>query len=67
MNKLIRAALSALLFAVGLILPTFAVAETQPLTPDGNLEIVEADDRKILRNAIARLLYGFHHADGQQI
>ena len=41
MNKLIRAALSALLFAVGLTLPTFAVAETQPLTPDGNLEIVD--------------------------
>ena len=41
MNKLIRAALSALLFAVGLTLPTFAVAETQPLTPDGNLDIVD--------------------------
>ena len=41
MNKLIRAALSALLCAVGLTLPTFAVAETQPLTPDGNLEIVD--------------------------
>lgn len=41
MNKLIRAALSALLCAVGLALPTFAVAETQPLTPDGNLEIVD--------------------------
>ena len=41
MNKRIRAALSALLFAVGLTLPTFAVAETQPLTPDGNLEIVD--------------------------
>ena len=41
MNKLICAALSALLFAVGLTLPTFAVAETQTLTPDGNLEIVD--------------------------
>ena len=41
MNKLIRAALSALLCAVGLTLPTFAVAEIQPLTPDGNLEIVD--------------------------
>lgn len=41
MNKLIRAAFSALLCAVGLTLPTFAVAETQPLTPDGNLEIVD--------------------------
>ena len=41
MNKLIRAALSALLCAVGLTLPTFAVADTQPLTPDGNLEIVD--------------------------
>ena len=41
MNKLICAALSALLCAVGLTLPTFAVAETQPLTPDGNLEIVD--------------------------
>lgn len=41
MNKRIRAALSALLFAVGLTLPTFAVAETQPLTPDGNLEVVD--------------------------
>ena len=41
MNKLICAALSALLCVVGLTLPTFAVAETQPLTPDGNLEIVD--------------------------
>ena len=41
MNKLIRAALSALLCVVGLTLPIFAVAETQPLTPDGNLEIVD--------------------------
>ena len=41
MNKRIRAALSALLCAVGLTLPAFAMAETQPLTPDGNLEIVD--------------------------
>ena len=41
MNKLICAVLSALLCVVGLTLPTFAVAETQPLTPDGNLEIVD--------------------------
>ena len=41
MNKRICAALCALLCAVGLTLPTFAVAETQPLTPDGNLEIVD--------------------------
>ena len=41
MNKLIRAALSALLCAVMFALPAFAVAETQPLTPDGNLEIVD--------------------------
>ena len=41
MNKLICAALSALLCVVGLTLPTFAVAEIQPLTPDGNLEIVD--------------------------
>ena len=41
MNKLICAALSALLCAVMFTLPTFAVAETQPLTPDGNLEIVD--------------------------
>ena len=41
MNKRICAALSALLCVVGLTLPTFAVAEIQPLTPDGNLEIVD--------------------------
>ena len=41
MNKRIRAALSALLCVVGLTLPTFAVAEIQPLTPDGNLDIVD--------------------------
>ena len=41
MNKRICVALSALLCAVGLTLPTFAVAEIQPLTPDGNLEIVD--------------------------
>lgn len=41
MNKRICAALSALLCAVMFTLPTFAVAETQPLTPDGNLEIVD--------------------------
>ena len=41
MNKLICAALSALLCAVMFTLPTFAVAESQPLTPDGNLEIVD--------------------------
>ena len=41
MNKRICVALSALLCVVGLTLPTFAVAETQPLTPDGNLEIVD--------------------------
>ena len=41
MNKRICAALSALLCVVGLTLPAFAVAETQPLTPDGNLEIVD--------------------------
>ena len=41
MNKLIYAALSALLCVVGLSLPTFAVVETQPLTPDGNLEVVD--------------------------
>ena len=41
MNKRICAALSALLCVVGLTLPTFAVAETQPLTPDGNLEIID--------------------------
>lgn len=41
MNKRICAALSALLCAVMFALPAFAVAETQPLTPDGNLEIVD--------------------------
>ena len=41
MNKLICVALSALLCCVMFTLPTFAVAETQPLTPDGNLEIVD--------------------------
>ena len=41
MNKLICAALSTLLCAVMFTLPSFAVAETQPLTPDGNLEIVD--------------------------
>ena len=41
MNKRICAALSALLCAVMFTLPAFAVAETQPLTPDGNLEIVD--------------------------
>ena len=41
MNKLICAALSALLCCVMFALPAFAVAETQPLTPDGNLEIVD--------------------------
>lgn len=41
MNKRICAVLSALLCVVGLTLPTFAVAEIQPLTPDGNLEIVD--------------------------
>ena len=41
MNKRICAALSALLCVVSLTLPAFAVAETQPLTPDGNLEIVD--------------------------
>ena len=41
MNKLICAALSALLCVVMFMLPAFAVAETQPLTPDGNLEIVD--------------------------
>ena len=52
------------------------MAEPRPVLTDcgerrldagGNLEIVEADDRKILRNALVRLLYGFHHADSQQI
>ena len=41
MNKRICAALSALLCCVMFTLPTFAVAETQPLTPDGNLEAVD--------------------------
>ena len=41
MNKRICVALSALLCAVMFMLPAFAVAETQPLTPDGNLEIVD--------------------------
>lgn len=41
MNKRICVALSALLCAVMFTLPAFAVAETQPLTPDGNLEIVD--------------------------
>ena len=41
MNKSICAALSALLCCVMFALPAFAVAETQPLTPDGNLEIVD--------------------------
>ena len=41
MNKRICAALSALSCAVIFALPAFAVAETQPLTPDGNLEIVD--------------------------
>ena len=41
MNKRICAALSALLCVVMFMLPAFAVAETQPLTPDGNLEIVD--------------------------
>lgn len=41
MNKRICAALSALLCVAMFTLPAFAVAETQPLTPDGNLEIVD--------------------------
>ena len=41
MNKRICVTLSALLCAVMFALPAFAVAETQPLTPDGNLEIVD--------------------------
>ena len=41
MNKRICAVLSALLCCVMFALPAFAVAETQPLTPDGNLEIVD--------------------------
>ena len=51
MNKRIRAALSALLCAVMFTLPAFAVAETQPLTPDGNLEIVDDivhDDKQFI-------------------
>ena len=51
MNKLICAALSALLCCVMFTLPTFAVAETQPLTPDGNLEIVDDivhDDKQFI-------------------
>ena len=51
MNKRIRAALSALLCVVMFALPAFAVAETQPLTPDGNLEIVDDivhDDKQFI-------------------
>ena len=51
MNKRICAVLSALLCVVGLTLPAFAVAETQPLTPDGNLEIVDDivhDDKQFI-------------------
>ena len=51
MNKLICVALSALLCCVMFALPTFAVAETQPLTPDGNLEIVDDivhDDKQFI-------------------
>ena len=51
MNKRICAALSALLCAVMFTLPAFAVAETQPLTPDGNLEIVDDivhDDKQFI-------------------
>ena len=51
MNKRICAALSALLCCVMFTLPTFAVAETQPLTPDGNLEIVDDivhDDKQFI-------------------
>ena len=51
MNKLICAALSALLCVVMFALPAFAVAETQPLTPDGNLEIVDDilhDDKQFI-------------------
>ena len=51
MNKRICAALSALLCAVMFMLPAFAVAETQPLTPDGNLEIVDDivhDDKQFI-------------------
>ena len=32
-----------------------------------DMKIIEADEREILRNAVAHLLYGFHHADSQQI
>ena len=51
MNKFICADLSALLCAVMFMLPAFAVAETQPLTPDGNLEIVDDivhDDKQFI-------------------
>ena len=51
MNKRICAALSALLCCVMFTLSTFAVAETQPLTPDGNLEIVDDivhDDKQFI-------------------
>ena len=51
MNKRICVALSALLCAVMFALPAFAVAETQPLTPDGNLEIVDDilhDDKQFI-------------------
>ena len=51
MNKRICVALSALLCAVMFALPAFAVAETQPLTPDGNLEVVDDilhDDKQFL-------------------
>lgn len=51
MNKQICAVLSELMCVVGLTLPTFAVAETQPLTPDGNLEIVDDivhDDKQFI-------------------
>ena len=51
MNKLICAAMSALLCVVMFALPAFAVAETQPLTPDGNLEIVDDivhDDKQFI-------------------
>ena len=51
MNKRVCAALSALLCVVMFALPAFAVAETQPLTPDGNLEIVDDilhDDKQFI-------------------
>ena len=51
MNNRICVALSALLCAVMFALPAFAVAETQPLTPDGNLEIVDDivhDDKQFI-------------------